>query len=507
MAFATGQAQPKQQSQGTPYNPQQGNNFSAWTPQVRNFGASQQQQSQMATAWAQPKQNLLQWGQSLPQFQQHQPQGGMDPQQLWARNSALVQQVNDAGAQQQVGTFLGQGAPPPNWGNLNLNPQQMLNNANQMTQGGWQNPFMQPGFGGPGQGFPPSMNQQPSFGGGQQSGFGQGSPGSPPGYGDRVNNPGGFFTGDLRDSDRDGIDDRDQMGPGMPGRPYGDPGRQFRDIWRDDGHMYNPTRPTPGSGGMYGGGQQDDGRMYTPPNPTPGSGGMYGGGGHLDANGKPIPPGTPWDRNDLGPDAGATFGGRPAPRPDFSSHPLWQPPQDQRQLDSNQYGTAVGAARDNVMWQDRFDRGATGLPSWYGRDGFDERAWEQERQKLLSNIHKQTNDRQRQVAQEALQRHTDGKARMRAEANYKANPTPTNSRARNASIEAVRYGTPEQRALASQRMQPQQIYSPNQFMSGGAMNLQQARESWRGLSPAQQSAALRQMSPAEAQAMGLIGRR
>jgi hypothetical protein len=140
MAFATGQAQPQQpQSQGTPYNPQQGQNFGGQR-QVQ-FGMPDQQRNQAMTAWAQPKQQLLQWGQNLPQFQQHQPQQGMQPQDLWGRNSALVQQINDSQANQQVGTWLGQGAPPPNWGDQQFNPQQMLTQAQTMLQQGWQNPF------------------------------------------------------------------------------------------------------------------------------------------------------------------------------------------------------------------------------------------------------------------------------------------------------------------------------------------------------------------------------
>jgi hypothetical protein len=134
------QAQPTQpQSQGTPYNPQQGQNFGGQR-QVQ-FGMPDQERNQAMTAWTQPKQQLLQWGQNLPQFQQYQPQQGMQPQDLWGRNSALVQQINDSQANQDVGTWLGQGAPPPNWGNQNLDPQAMLQQAQTMLQQGWQNPF------------------------------------------------------------------------------------------------------------------------------------------------------------------------------------------------------------------------------------------------------------------------------------------------------------------------------------------------------------------------------
>jgi hypothetical protein len=134
------QAQPTQpQSQGTPYNPQQGQNFGGQR-QVQ-FGMPDQQRNQAMTAWTKPKQQLLQWGQGLPDFQQYQPQQGMQPQDLWGRNAALVQQINDSQANQEVGTWLGQGAPPPTWGNQNLDPQAMLQQAQTMLQQGWQNPF------------------------------------------------------------------------------------------------------------------------------------------------------------------------------------------------------------------------------------------------------------------------------------------------------------------------------------------------------------------------------
>jgi hypothetical protein len=134
------QAQPTPpQSQGTPYNPQQGQNFGGQR-QVQ-FGMPDQERNQAMTAWTMPRQQLLQWGQNLPQFQQYQPQQGMQPQDLWGRNSALVQQINDSQANQDVGTWLGQGAPPPNWGNQNLDPQAMLQQAQTMLQQGWQNPF------------------------------------------------------------------------------------------------------------------------------------------------------------------------------------------------------------------------------------------------------------------------------------------------------------------------------------------------------------------------------
>jgi hypothetical protein len=123
-------------------------NFAAWQgggQNTRSLGLSPGQRDQAMSAWTMPKQQLLEFGKSMPQVPQYQPQQGADPRQLGARNAALVQQINDAGAAQQVGTYLGQGAPPADWGNMQLNQQQMLSNANQMVNQGYQNPFaMQP---------------------------------------------------------------------------------------------------------------------------------------------------------------------------------------------------------------------------------------------------------------------------------------------------------------------------------------------------------------------------
>ena len=46
-----------------------------------------------------------------------------------------------------------------------------------------------------------------------------------PGFGQSIRNP-GFRTADFRDSDGDGIDDRDQYGPGQP--RYRPPGQHFQ---------------------------------------------------------------------------------------------------------------------------------------------------------------------------------------------------------------------------------------------------------------------------------------
>lgn len=156
-----GQAQPQQsQPQGTQYNPQQGMNFAAWQgggQNTQSLGLSPGQRDQAMTAWTMPKQQLLQWGQSMPQVPQYQPQQGADPRQLGNRNAALVQQINDAGAAQQVGTYLGPGAPPPDWGKMQLNQQQMLSNADRMVKRGYQNPLAPPA---PPRGNPPRRPRQ-----------------------------------------------------------------------------------------------------------------------------------------------------------------------------------------------------------------------------------------------------------------------------------------------------------------------------------------------------------
>jgi hypothetical protein len=42
-----------------------------------------------------------------------------------------------------------------------------------------------------------------------------------PGYGSRVDNPFGIYTADFKDRDGDGVDDRDQRGPGQPKIKFG----------------------------------------------------------------------------------------------------------------------------------------------------------------------------------------------------------------------------------------------------------------------------------------------
>lgn len=193
--FSAYSAQPKQpQAQGTPYNPQQGGNFSAWSPQnfqrsmqtgggTYSTGVSPQQQEQQMAAWAQPKQQVLEWG---AQTQQAQPMQGLPamnqfgvlPNQnlnaIMQQRQALVQQINDSQARQQVGTWLGEGAPPDNWGQQQFDPQQMWKNAQQMVDKGWQNPFAPPQAAIPGPGGGPSGFQDQWIGGSPNFDFGQG---------------------------------------------------------------------------------------------------------------------------------------------------------------------------------------------------------------------------------------------------------------------------------------------------------------------------------------------
>lgn len=157
-----GQAQSQQgPSFGTPYNPQQGSNFSAWNPQqyqqsmapgggAYNTGVSPDQWNAGQSAWAMPKQQLLGWGaqaqgatpiSGLPAMNQFGPMQSQDIGSIMQQRQALVQQINDSQARQPVGTWLGEGAPPDNWGQQQFNPQQMWNNASQMVSQGWQNPF------------------------------------------------------------------------------------------------------------------------------------------------------------------------------------------------------------------------------------------------------------------------------------------------------------------------------------------------------------------------------
>lgn len=128
-----GQAQPQQSpyANSTPY--------AAYAP--ASTGMNQQQRDQAMAAWTMPKQQLLQWGQGMPQTPGLAPQQGMTPDQSWNAVSNVIGQVNNATANQQVGTYLGAGAPPAGWGQTSYDPQAMWANATRATQQGWENPF------------------------------------------------------------------------------------------------------------------------------------------------------------------------------------------------------------------------------------------------------------------------------------------------------------------------------------------------------------------------------
>ena len=154
--------------------------YSSYAPRNITNGANPAQRDQAMSAWTMPKQDLLQWGQSTPnsqfytqgadgqwqappaQQQMYNPVSGPSAEQAWGRNIALVDQINNTAAQQQVGTYLGDGAPPQGWGQTNYNPSQMISNANQMTNSGWQSDLLQRLMQSQ-QGFPSAMGQQPGF--------------------------------------------------------------------------------------------------------------------------------------------------------------------------------------------------------------------------------------------------------------------------------------------------------------------------------------------------------
>lgn len=161
-------------------------------------------------------------------FSQQGVAGGAfdNPQDAAAQRDALIQRINEAksGYVSNGGVYLGAGAPPSTWGqrpqyNFEALKQQArqdvaarspnqdwLNDPNLMVDGAdflssLRKPVDETGFG-PGGPLP---------GGGSQA----------PGYGTAPDRRGGTRTADFRDRDMDGVDDRDQDGPGMPG--YGRP--------------------------------------------------------------------------------------------------------------------------------------------------------------------------------------------------------------------------------------------------------------------------------------------
>lgn len=167
-AYKPGQAQPVQpQSQGTAYQPyvnQSGQQFSG--TQSYAPGTSEQYQNEAYGGWANSQ------GYSQPSQYFNSPAGNMandpsgyrpppytqsavgvngqqfsDPSQAFAQRDALIQRLNDAKSQYaaNAGVYQGEGAPPPSWGQR---PQydfgQLTQQASQMVQQGWQNPFAPP---------------------------------------------------------------------------------------------------------------------------------------------------------------------------------------------------------------------------------------------------------------------------------------------------------------------------------------------------------------------------
>ena len=70
--------------------------------------------------------------------------GGYSSQPNYGQRDAFIQNINDATAAYQAnqGTYLGQGAPPPTWGQApQYNVPQMWQQAGNMVSNGWQNPL------------------------------------------------------------------------------------------------------------------------------------------------------------------------------------------------------------------------------------------------------------------------------------------------------------------------------------------------------------------------------
>jgi hypothetical protein len=120
----------------------------------------QQAYQQAMNAWSMPKQQLMQWGQQQSQMpwgpnygntpdsrpspwsQQITGMFGNNQQDMWGNIGGFIQAANNQSAQKPVGTYMGQGNPGQSYGQMNYNPQFLMQQAQQMMQGGWQNPFM-----------------------------------------------------------------------------------------------------------------------------------------------------------------------------------------------------------------------------------------------------------------------------------------------------------------------------------------------------------------------------
>lgn len=247
-----GQAQPIQPPP-TPYGqPQQQPARPATTPAPRaqDFSVYRPQQAQ-GNPFAQynPQQmgNFVQQMSGLPSFQFSATDSFGNtydnPAALTAQQGAMAQALNAQRGQQIQSGNIGQ-----------LNPMAAYQQAQNMVQGGWTNPFAQPNSQQIGtMGGPPSDPRWSHNGGQWQSG--QAQPIQPPSQGTRYGTPpdqrGMGRTNQFIDGDGDGVDDRDQDGPGMP--RYGAPPRRGgfeRDavgmpILRAPNDPSNPTRPMP----------------------------------------------------------------------------------------------------------------------------------------------------------------------------------------------------------------------------------------------------------------------
>jgi hypothetical protein len=268
-ANAPGQAQPQQNPYGssTPY----GGKPQSMGPQWNPGGTNQQQTRQ------QPFQQYMAQGSPYGGGNQSQQQPAIDPNvannpyanrpppfQATTQNfdgtqsdmpnfqqrDAFISQINN-----QLGQMQNQSWQQPGVGAPQFNFPQMLGQADEMAQQGFQNPFAQAGQGLLGtlqQQSTPSMYNPPSMGG-QPA---MPSPGTAaPGYGDRLANPGGKFTADFRDSDFDGVDDRDQMAPGQQqARPPQQGGISARELGIGQSVIYRQPdgsishEPPPGYG-------------------------------------------------------------------------------------------------------------------------------------------------------------------------------------------------------------------------------------------------------------------
>jgi hypothetical protein len=150
--FAAGRAQPQQQFRGTPYNPQQGQNFagfgsqqggafSAWNPNTANDAQAQRPPAFQAQTF-----NFDGTQSQMPNFQQR---------------DAFINNINT-----QLGQMQGQSWNQP-MGAPQFNFPQMWGQAGQQVQQGFQNPFAGQlgGFGPTHAGHTPPASPQP--GGGQ----------------------------------------------------------------------------------------------------------------------------------------------------------------------------------------------------------------------------------------------------------------------------------------------------------------------------------------------------